>query len=120
MNLQDFVKNVLIEINAAVDDARQQTSRDIRFTTNAENRTIEFDIAVSAEEVSGKGGKGGVKVLQFAEIGGDIAKANKNSTVSRVVFGLHIEPRTREEAAAMSAAAAAHNEHVASKWPNIY
>lgn len=103
MNLQEFVKNVLTEINAAVDAARQETSRDIKFADKENTRTIEFDIAVSAEETDSKKGKAGIKVLQFAEAGGDITKENKNSTVSRVVFGLNITPLTKEERAQQSA-----------------
>ncbi len=102
MNLQEFVKNVLVEINAAVDEARTQTSRDIRFSDNDKVRTVEFDIAVSAEETDSKSGKAGIKVLQFAEAGGNISSENKNSTVSRITFGLRIEPSTKEESVRMS------------------
>jgi hypothetical protein len=83
-------------------------------------RTIEFDIAVSAEETDQKSGKDGIKVLQFAEAGGDISKDNKNSTVSRIIFGLRIEPSTKEEHEASSAAMRAHNNSSQSQWSNQY
>ena len=116
MNLKDFVKNVLVEINAAVDEAGQTTSREIAFSEKDNARTIEFDIAVSAEDTDQKSGKAGIKVLQFAEAGGDISKETKNSTVSRIVFGLRISPLTKAEQAANSAAIRAHNTMPDNQW----
>ena len=58
---------------------------------------MEFDIAVSVEETGSKSGKAGIKVLQFAQAGGDLSKENKNSTVSRIQFGVHIDAMTKEE-----------------------
>lgn len=97
MNLKEFVKDVLTQINAAVDEARTETSRDIQFSEKDNARTIEFDIAVSAENTDNKSGKAGIKVLEFVEGGGNIGKENKNSTVSRVIFGLRISYWTKEE-----------------------
>jgi hypothetical protein len=97
MNLQEFIEKVLVEVNAAVDGARRETSRDIRFAENQSKRTIEFDIAVSVENNSAKSGKAAIKVLQFAEAGGQLSAESKNSTVSRVTFGLHITPFTKAE-----------------------
>jgi len=109
MDLKVFVKNVLTDINAAVDEARQETSRDITFSEKENARTIEFDVAVSAEETANKEGKAGIRVLQFAEAGGNISQEYKNSTVSRVTFGLRITPQTKEERATQSSALAARN-----------
>ena len=97
MDLKEFVKSVLIDLDKAVDEARQQTSRDISFTSNNNSRTIEFDIAVTAEENQTAAGKAGVKVLKFIEAGGDLSKENKSSTVSRISFGLRINSFTKDE-----------------------
>lgn len=99
MNLEEFIKSVVVGIDRGVDAARNDTKRDIRLSDRKDQRTLEFDIAVSAEEVDSKSGKAGIKVLQFAEGGGEISKENKNSTVSRIQFGIHIDPLTREESA---------------------
>lgn len=99
MDLQEFVKNVLISIDKAVDEARRETQRDISFSDTKDLRTVEFDIAVSVEETDAKSGKAGIRVLQFAEGGGDISKENKNSTVSRIQFGVHIDAMTKTESA---------------------
>lgn len=104
MNLQEFVKDVLVSIEGAIEEARGSTSRDIRFAETKDQRTVEFDIAVSVEETANKSGKAGIRVLQFAEAGGDISKENKNSTVSRIKFGVHIESMTRTEHQEMVAA----------------
>ena len=97
MDLKEFIKNVLIDLNAGVDDARRATSRNISFSATTEKRTVEFDIAVTVEEIDAKSGKAGVRVLQLVEGGGEISKTAKNSTVSRISFGLHIDTWTKEE-----------------------
>jgi len=110
MDLQEFVKSVLVSIDKAVEDARRETQRDISFTNTPERRTVEFDIAVSVEETDSKSGKAGIKVLQFAEAGGDVRKENKNSTVSRIQFGVHIDAMTKQEEARHRAEISQHNQ----------
>lgn len=97
MELKDFVKKVLTDLVDAVEEAREASSRDMHLTSNQETRTVEFDIAISVEESLGASGKAGIRVLTFAEAGGDIKKENKNSTVSRVQFGIHIDTLTKDE-----------------------
>lgn len=97
MDIQDFVRNVLVQVNGAVDEARELTSRDIRFSDKDSVRTIEFDIAVSANVTDTATGKTGIKVLEFVEAGGNLEHQNKNSTVSRVTFGLNIGTLTKAE-----------------------
>ncbi len=97
MELKEFVKNILIEIDEAISDARTKTDRDISFSkSNDEKRTVEFDIAVTVENEKVKSGGGGIKVFS-AEIGGKLNSVNKNSTVSRISFGVDIESLTKEE-----------------------
>ena len=97
MELKDFVKKVLVDLDGAVSEARGEMQRDVRFSDGKDQRTVEFDIAVSAEETGVADGKTGVRVLQFVEAGGSMSKENKNSTVSRVKFGIRIDSMTREE-----------------------
>ena len=117
MNLQEFVKNVLVNIDRAVEEARKETRRDISFSNTPDRRTVEFDIAVSAEETDTKNGKAGIRVLQFAEAGGDISKENKNSTVSRIQFGVHIDAMTREENEQHLATIQRHNDNIVHSYP---
>jgi hypothetical protein len=112
MELKEFVKDVLIQLNSAVDEARETSSRDIHFSEKDDKRTIEFDIAVSAEKKDSTAGKTGIRVLQFAEAGGDISKEYKNSTVSRIIFGLRIDPSTKVEHSEQIARMEAHNNNL--------
>ena len=97
MDLKEFTKNILIDLDKAVSEAREETNRDITFSSKDNNRTVEFDIAISVESITEKSGKAGIKVLQFVESGGQISKENKNSTVSRVKFGVDFRHFTKEE-----------------------
>ena len=97
MEIKDFVKSILVQLNEAVDEVHESTNREIRFTNTEGKRTVEFDIAVSAEDASSASGKAGIKVLSVLEGGGDVSKSNRNSLVSRVQFGLSIHSMTKAE-----------------------
>lgn len=90
MELKEFIKKVLLEITGAVKDASNEARCRIEIYGTPNNRHIEFDIAVSVEETSAKSGNAGVKVLQFVQAGGDMSTENKNSTVSRIKFGVYV------------------------------
>ena len=97
MNIQEFVKSVLIDIDRAVEEARKEAKRHITFSSTKDNRTVEFDIAVTVEERDSISGKAGVRVLSLIESGGEINKENKNSTISRIKFGVYISTMTKSE-----------------------
>jgi hypothetical protein len=99
MDLQEFVKDVLVSLDKAVDEARIEMKRDVHFSNTKEQRTVEFDIAVSVEEKDSQSGKAGIKVWKFVEGGGSLSTENKNSTISRVKFGLVVSSMTKEESA---------------------
>ncbi|OGC14495.1 hypothetical protein A3J90_03835 [candidate division WOR-1 bacterium RIFOXYC2_FULL_37_10] len=99
MELKEFIKKVLLDINGAVNEASNEAKRKIRIYGATNIRQIEFDIAVSVEESSTKSGNAGVKVVSFAQIGGDMSIENKNSTVSRIKFGVCVDAVTSEESA---------------------
>ena len=103
MELKEFVKKVLTDLVDAVEETRASSSRDMRLSGNQDSRTVEFDIAISAEESSGASGKAGVRVLEFIQAGGDLSEQTKNSTVSRVKFGIDIDALTKQEESAMRA-----------------
>jgi len=101
MNIKEFVKNILIDVDKAVEEARKETQRDISFSHTNDQRTVEFDIAVAVEENDRSSGKAGIRVLQFIEGGGDISKEYKNSTISRIKFGVYIATMTKTESIKM-------------------
>ncbi len=89
MELKEFVKKVLTDLVQGVEEARSTSPRDM-YLYSKDNESIEFDIAVTVENTNTSSGKAGIHVLQFVETGGDISKEIKNSTVSRIKFGVYI------------------------------
>lgn len=98
MELKEFVKKVIIDLDRAVSEANNETERVIRFKGVKEQRTaVEFDVAVTVESTdSGKGG-GEIKVWGIGQIGVGGSTELKNSTVSRVSFGIDIAEYTKKE-----------------------
>lgn len=90
MELKEFIKKAMLDIVCAVDESSTESSRELSLRSTDKDRTIEFDVAVSVEESKATGGKAGIKVLQFAEAGGGIDNITKNSTVSRIRFGVSV------------------------------
>ncbi len=103
MELKEFVKNVLKDLVDAVEETRRESSRDMRLDSNKDTRTVEFDIAVTVEDATSSSGKAGIKVFQIIEGGGDVSKEYKNSSVSRVKFGVYVDTLTKEEEAQRNA-----------------
>ncbi len=103
MDLKDFVKNVIMDLDGAITEANQGTKREIRFKGVKEQRTaVEFDVAVTVESTE-SGGKGGeIKVLGIAQIGASGSTELRNSIVSRVTFGVDISETTKEEKAQLA------------------
>lgn len=104
MELKEFVKKVIIDLDQAVSEANQETKREVRFKGVKEQRTaLEFDVAVTVESSDSSGRGGGIKVWGIAEIGTSSTAELKNSTVSRVSFGVDISEYTKAEKAANKA-----------------
>src|SRR3989344_7010033 len=103
MELKEFVKNVLKDLVEAVEESRVGSARDMHLGSGKENRTVEFDIAVTVEDGTASSGKAGIKVFQIIEGGGEVSKEYKNSSVSRVKFGVEISSTTKAEDAQMDA-----------------
>ena len=98
MELKEFVKNVILDLDQAVSEVNKETDREVRFKGVKEQRTaVEFDVAVTVESINAGKGGGGIKVLGIAEIGVSGSTELKNSTVSRVSFGVDIAEYTKEE-----------------------
>jgi hypothetical protein len=97
MDLETFVKNSLMQIVRAVDSASEESVRYITLTSTAGQRTVEFDVAVTVENDQKMGGKAAIKVLHFVGDDTSLETVNKNSTVSRVMFGVHIDIDKKEE-----------------------
>ena len=103
MEIKEFVKSVLRDIVDAVEEVRHESSRDMHLKSGKDERTVEFDIAVTVEDSTASAGKAGIKVFQVIEGGADISKELKNSSVSRIKFGVYIDRLTKEEDARQKA-----------------
>ena len=111
MELKEFVKSVLKDVVDAVEEARTESARDMRLVSHKESsQTIEFDIAVTAEDTNRKSGKAGVHVLHLIEGSGDISAETKNGNISRIKFGIYIDTRTKNEMAQLRAVTENHNQ----------
>jgi len=97
MDLKEFVKTVLVEVDAGVEEAGKVSHRYIKFTGKDNARTVEFDIAVTAETSGKAQGGAKIKVWQMADIGGKGSKETRNSTASRITFGVEVSERTKTE-----------------------
>lgn len=99
MKLKEFVKSVLTDLVEAVEETRESAVRDMQLASSKDNRTVEFDIAVTIEDKTGTSGRAGINVLKIVEGGGTINKETNNSTVSRIKFGVYISGITKKELA---------------------
>jgi hypothetical protein len=105
MELKEFVKKVIIDLDEAVSEANDQASREVRFKGVKEHRTaLEFDVAVTVESTGSSSGGGAIKVWGIAEAGAKGSTELKNSMVSRVSFGVDVSEKTKAEKAADDAA----------------
>lgn len=98
MELKEFVKKVLVDLVDAVEEARAESIRDMKLCNNKNSsQTVEFDIAVTAEDNIAKSGQAGIKVFKFIEAGSDASKEVRNSSVSRISFGVNVESYRKDE-----------------------
>lgn len=105
MELKEFVKKVILDLDKAVSEANTATDREVRFKGVKEQRTaLEFDVAVTVESTDSVKGGGEIKVWGIAEAGAKGATELRNSTVSRVSFGVDICEYTKREKAEHEAA----------------
>lgn len=116
MELKDFIKEVLRDITEAVEESRTSSTRDMHLDSLKDQRTVEFDVAVTAEDITAASGKAGVKVFSFVEGGGEASKEIKNSTVSRIKFGVYVDRWTKQEQAGFEA----QNRQFESNNSNVY
>jgi hypothetical protein len=97
MELGEFIEKTIVQTISAIEGASKKTGRKVTLLpTGSKNlREIEFDIAVSVKKKGTKGGSGSVNVLSFFNAKGGGKSETKNSTISRVKFGVNIGNRTK-------------------------
>lgn len=97
MELKNFIKNVLVEIIEGVDEASEDSLRGFNLSSVQGSRTIEFDIAVTAESESNLATGAGIKVLGLLKADANGKEKTKKSEISRIQFGVNVDTQTKEE-----------------------
>ena len=104
MNLDEFIKESLLQILKGIREAQKETENQGNETGVINPKwgeekdyykyksEVAFDIAISAVDKTGGGGKAGVRVLAL-EIGGGGEVSHESSRVSRVSFKLPVSFR---------------------------
>jgi hypothetical protein len=95
MELKQFVKNIINDLIGAVEETNQKSEREINLAKPQDNKTIEFDIAVTVDDSMSSGGKIGIDVLPFINGSGKTSKELRNTSESRIKFGIYISTATK-------------------------
>jgi hypothetical protein len=62
-----------------------------------DNKTIEFDIALTVDDSTATGGQIGVGIAQLFTGSGETTKERSKSEISRIKFGVYISTETKEQ-----------------------
>jgi hypothetical protein len=102
MELREFITETLLSITEGVGEAIRRRLADVSgvavispvFDGEVDWKDlvqpVEFDVAVTEADKTEGRGKGGIKVLAVAEIGGEGTKSWERSTVSRIKFSVPV------------------------------
>lgn len=97
MELKEFITKALIDIEQGVYEANNNSIHKMYVTYDKDNKSVEFDVAVTAESTSGSNAGGGIKVLEFVQLGGKAEESQKNTSITRIKFGVHFNIDTKKE-----------------------
>ena len=97
MELKEFIKNALNDILAGVEDVRVSAVRDIRVEGDKDKSAIEFEVAVTVENDNTAKSGGKITVLSLLQAAGESTKEYKNSSVSKIKFGIYVDRETKAE-----------------------
>jgi hypothetical protein len=110
MKINEFVANVLKDINSGIQEAEKHASRDYSVSNNG----VSFDIAVIAQNSSSTAAEGQAKVgfvqVLGASVDAKLENKKENSEVSRIQFTVYVPTQTKEEEAENSRQIQAANE----------
>lgn len=100
MKLNQFITDVLQDIDSGLKAAKDKTGRSYQVETS-NTRGVHFDIAVTAQNSSsssaeGEARAGFIEVLG-AEVGAKLENKNENSEVSRIQFSVYVPSQTDQE-----------------------
>lgn len=96
MNLKPFLKTAIVDIVSAMEESSKELGREIHIGLQGDSKSVEFDIAVTAESALSGQATTGIKVLGVgldAELKGD----TKQSEISRIKFRAYIPSKKFEK-----------------------
>jgi len=96
MELKQFIKGVLNEALEAIQEAESESGHSMELV-GGDQRTIEFDIAATVEDASSSSGGAGIKIFQVVTGGCDLSKELRNSSVSRIKFGVYVNSLNKDQ-----------------------
>ena len=96
MDLKEFTKQALVQIVEGTKEANDVIKQ---YNANIHNEdvdsntgisysltNVDFDVAITATEIEGANGGGGIKVMGVFNAGGEIESKTENQTISRVKY----------------------------------
>ncbi len=100
MKLDEFITNVLLDIDRGLINAKAESNRNY-YILSTDKGGVGFDIAVTTtntteKSTEGKAKAGFIEVLG-AGVGGKIGKTTEHSEVSRIQFFVHVPSQTKTE-----------------------
>lgn len=102
MKLDEFIKNVLVDINKGLNEAEKMTGKKyhIEISSNGK-RGVNFDIAITVidsktESAEGSAKAGFIQVLG-AGVGGKVENKEESSKVSRIQFTVYVPNLTKAQ-----------------------
>lgn len=100
MKLDEFVTNVLIDINKGLQDGLDRTGRKY-YVENSGNKGVSFDIAVTTINSTGHQAEGtakaGIIEVLGAGVGAKLEGKKEKSEASRIQFSVFVPYETEQE-----------------------
>lgn len=94
MQLKEFIEGTIEDIVGAVENISNKMNREMHIAKPDDNKSIEFDIAVTTETTAK--GEAEIKVLSTilnSNLGGEI----KQGEASRIKFGVYVNSKNNEQ-----------------------
>lgn len=102
MKLDEFIANVLHDIDSGLSQARSKTGRKY-YVDVADNKGVSFDIAVTTVSSTGTQAEGAAKAgfveVLGAKVGAKLEGREENSQASRIQFTVYVPHQTEAEEA---------------------
>lgn len=100
MKLDEFITNVLNDINSGLRNAENITGRGY-FVEVSDKRGVQFDIAVTVSDLKSTSAEGSAKAgfiqVLGAGVGAKLENKEENSKVSRIQFTIYVPPKTKDQ-----------------------